>query len=397
MTHPSDIENTYKPSSEDEVLQTVQAALSAQIPLEIIGHGSKRYFGHLVNAKSVLDLSNLSGITMFEPEELVLTAKAGTPLAEINALLDENNQELQFEPMGTDKIWDANGDRGTLGGLINTNLSGPRRIKSGSARDHVLGVRAVSGRGEVFKSGGRVVKNVTGYDLSKGLTGSFGTLAVLTEITMKVLPKAETEMTLLLRNLSNEQAMLAMSQAMGSNAEVSGAAHLPATKSEASKTCLRLEGFAQSVDYRIGNLAKFLDDFPEQERLEKDASQVLWADIRNCAEFAKAEDCLWRISCTPMQGAQVVDAIEKQVSCEVRFDWQGGLIWLALPEPNEPIIREAVANFGGGHSTLLRRGLVEPDAPVFQPQPQALQNLSRRIKENFDPKYILNPGKLGVW
>lgn len=397
MSHPSDIENTYEPSSEEEVLETVRAALSAQRPLEIIGHGSKRHFGHLVNAKSVLNLSNLSGITMFEPEELVLTAKAGTPLAEINALLDENNQELQFEPMDTNNIWDANGGRGTLGGLISTNLSGPRRIKSGSARDHVLGIRAVSGRGEIFKSGGRVVKNVTGYDLSKGLTGSFGTLAVLTEITMKVLPKAETEMTLLLRNLSNEQAMSAMSMAMGSNAEVSGVAHLPATKSEASKTCLRLEGFAQSVDYRIGNLAKFLSEFPEQERLVNDASQALWAGIRNFVDFADAEDCLWRISCTPMEGAQIVEAIEKHLPCKVRFDWQGGLIWLASQEPNDAVIRSAVEQCGGGHATLLRWGRERPDAPVFQPQSQALENLSRRIKENFDPKYILNPGKLGVW
>jgi len=214
---------------------------------------------------------------------------------------------------------------------------------------------------------------------------------------MKVLPKAETEMSLVLLGLSNEQAVLAMSKAMGTSAEVSGAAHMPATNNEKSQTCLRLDGFAQSVDYRINKLADALAEYPNQERMAQGASKALWSTICDCKDFVEDGDCLWRISCTPKMGAKIVSAIEKSVSCKTRFDWQGGLIWLASAEPNDQIIRDTVAANGGGHATLLRHGTLSDDVAVFQPQPKALQNISRNIKDNFDPKHILNPGKLGVW
>jgi glycolate oxidase FAD binding subunit len=187
---------TFTPATAEETLNIVRWAAGEETPLEIVGHGSKRGIGRPSQAEHVLDLSQLSGVTLYEPEELVLSARAGTPLAEIEALLERHNQQLAFEPMDYGPLLGGEPGRGTIGGVLGANLSGPRRIKAGAARDHVLGVNAVSGRGEAFKSGGRVVKNVTGYDLSKGLAGSWGTLAVVTDVTFKVLPAAETERTL---------------------------------------------------------------------------------------------------------------------------------------------------------------------------------------------------------
>ena len=215
------------PASPEEVLAAVRWALAGCSPLEVVGHGSKRGIGRPVEAAATLDLSRLTGVTLYEPEELVLSARAGTPLAEVEALLAEHGQELAFEPMDFGPLSGGVAGRGTIGGVLAANVSGPRRLKAGAARDHVLGIAAVSGRGEAFKSGGRVVKNVTGYDLSKGLAGSWGTLAVVTDVTFKVLPKAETEATLVLPGLSDLQAAAAMALALGSSAEVSGAAHLP--------------------------------------------------------------------------------------------------------------------------------------------------------------------------
>ncbi len=226
----------FLPNSAEEVLETIQWAVSEESPLEILGHGSKRGIGQPLQSEHTLDLSRLAGITLYEPEELVLSAKAGTPVAEIEAALREHNQELAFEPMDYGPLLGGEAGRGTLGGLLAANLSGPRRLKAGAARDHVPGVHAVSGRGEGFKSGGRVVKNVTGYDLSKGLAGSWGTLAVATDITMKVLPAAETETTLCIAGLEDAVATEAMATAMGSSAEVSGAAHLPKGWSAVSLT-----------------------------------------------------------------------------------------------------------------------------------------------------------------
>jgi glycolate oxidase FAD binding subunit len=270
---------TFTPTSSAEVLETVQWAVSEEAPVEILGHGSKRDIGRPAQTEHAIDLSKLTGVTLYEPEELVLSARAGTPLTEIEELLAEHRQQLAFEPMDYGPLLGGEAGRGTIGGVLAANLSGPRRIKAGAARDHVLGVHAVSGRGEAFKSGGRVVKNVTGYDLSKGLAGSWGTLAVVTDVTFKVLPAAETETTLAVRGLTEEQAAFAMAAAMGSSAEVSGTAHLPETvtgkvidgalKGKAS-TLFRVEGFGPSVAYRVESLKKLLSSQGAIEEIEAD-------------------------------------------------------------------------------------------------------------------------------
>src|SRR5262245_38897731 len=259
--------DSLKPRDAKEVEGAIRWALAEGKTLEIVGAGSKRALGRPSQSDLTLDLSGLTGVTLYEPEELVLSARAGTPIAEIETLVAAHGQELAFEPMDYGPILGASASQGTLGGVLATNLSGPRRIKAGAARDHFLGVSAVSGRGETFKSGGRVVKNVTGYDLCKLLAGSFGTLAAMTEVTVKTLPKAETEETLILLGLDDATAIRAMAAATGAPCDVSGAAHLPApiaarigSAAAAGRplTALRVEGVAPSVAHRMSTLPALL-------------------------------------------------------------------------------------------------------------------------------------------
>ncbi|HET7413566.1 MAG TPA: FAD-binding protein, partial [Pararhizobium sp.] len=284
---------TFTPASEGEALAAVQWAISEEAPLEIRGHGSKAAIGRPMQVAHTLDLSGLSGVTLYEPEELVLSAKAGTPVAEIEKLLAEHGQEFGFEPMDYGPLLGQEPGRGTLGGLFAANLSGPRRVKMGAARDHVLGIRAVTGRGDLVKSGGRVVKNVTGYDLSKGLAGSWGTLAVATELTFKVLPRSETELTVAILGLQEDQAAAAMALAMGSSAEVSGAAHLPETVRRKfvdgafpePATVLRIDGFAPSVAARFEQLKNLIGPGHKVERIERETSRQLWREIRDVKPY----------------------------------------------------------------------------------------------------------------
>ncbi|HEX9699490.1 MAG TPA: FAD-binding protein, partial [Acidobacteriota bacterium] len=225
----------FRPDSGAQLAELVAWAAAEEAPLEIVGRGSKQGFGRPVQAAHGLDLSALAGITLYEPEELVLAAHAGTPLAEIEAALAAQNQHLAFEPPDLGPLLGHEADDGSIGGVLACNLSGPRRLKSGAARDHFLGVAAVSGRGEVFKSGGRVVKNVTGYDLCKLLAGSHGTLAVMTDVTVKVMPRPEKTRTVMVFGQDDRQALVVMTQALNSPHEVSGAAHLPAAVAAGSK------------------------------------------------------------------------------------------------------------------------------------------------------------------
>ena len=392
------LEADLHPKTNDDVLAAVQWAAAEETPLEVIGQGSKRALGRPTQTAHSLDMSGLSGVTLFEPEELVLSAKAGTPLSEIHALLDEHNQELQFEPSDLGTMLGGAAGYGTLGGLVSTNVCGPRRLKSGSVRDHILGITAVSGRGEMFKSGGRVVKNVTGYDLAKGVTGAYGTLAVLTDIIVKVLPKSETEQTLALYGLSDAQASEAMALAMGSSAEVSGAAHLPANLANSNATTLlRLEGFAPSVAYRIEALGKLLADFGTHERLDEQTSKAQWWAVRDCLPFAGENSPVWRISCTPSEGHRIVESVKASTSADAFYDWQGGLIWLQVNEEDAKadLVRSTVQANGGGHATLIRAdATTRQSVPVFQPQAAPLAALSKRYRENFDPNGILNPGRM---
>ena len=398
--------DTLKPRDVKEVEETVRWAVSDGKALEIVGQGSKRAIGRPSQTDLTLDLSSLSGVTMYEPEELVLSAHAGTPLAAIEALLDERGQQLAFEPMDYGPLLGGEAGKGSLGGAIATNLSGPRRIKAGAARDHFLGLSAVTGRGETIKSGGRVVKNVTGYDLCKLLAGSWGTLAAMTEITVKVLPKPETEATVVIEGLDDQRACAAMAAAMGSAFDVSGAAHLPdhvaswfdgLPKAEAA-TVLRLEGFAPSVAARKESLAALMKPFGPVVILDEAGSRSLWRSIRDvkpfAAEAARARP-LWRLSVPPARGHEISATITP--AAQMFYDWGGGLVWVAMPfaeEPGAAAVRDAVAMIGG-HATLVRApAALRASLDVFQPEPAALAALSKRVKDSFDPQGVLNPGRM---
>ena len=397
---------TFIPTTSAEVLSAVQWALAEEMPLEILGHGSKRGIGRPQQTEHTLDLSKLSGVTLYEPAELVLSTKAGTPLAEIEHLLAENGQQLAFEPMDYGPLLGGEPGKGTLGGVLAANLAGPRRLKAGAARDHILGVHAVSGRGEAFKSGGRVVKNVTGYDLSKAMAGSWGTLAVLTDVTFKVLPAAETETTLTIRGLLDDNAAAAMALAMGSSGEVSSAAHLPERMAARvldgrlggdPATLLRVEGFGPSVTYRVAHLSDLLGNAGPIEEIAGAASKTLWRDVRDIRPFADDTDKpVWRVSMPPADAHHMVLALRMQVAADAFYDWQGGLVWLRMEgEPEADLLRALIKRFGGGHATLVRAAPAWRAAlPVFEPQPPALAALSARLKAEFDPKNILNPGRM---
>ena len=399
-----------KPRDAPEVEQAIQWAIAGGKALEVVGHGTKRAIGRAAQWDATLDLSGLSGITLYEPEELVLTAKAGTPLAEIEARVAANKQELAFEPMDYGAVLGTPLGAGSIGGVIAANLSGPRRIKAGAARDHFLGVNAVSGRGETFKSGGRVVKNVTGYDLCKLLAGSWGTLAAMTDVTLKTLPRAETEETVLVLNLDDATARKAMAVVMGSYGDVSAAAHLPkvvaariaeTASAGVAATAFRLEGVAPSVAQRKGILQTVLSPFGALGALSEEASRAFWRAVRDVVPFAAngpagARD-LWRISTEPMCGANVGRTLAEEADAELLYDWAGELVWAALPAADDaraPLVRATVAA-AGGHATLIRAPVaVRAAVDVFTPEPAALAALTKRVRESFDPQGVLNAGRM---
>jgi glycolate oxidase FAD binding subunit len=397
----------YEPSDCKDIEAAVQWAVAEGKSLEIIGHGSKRLVGRPAQYDATLDLSGVAGVILYEPQELILSAKAGTPLAEITALLASSGQELAFEPMDYGPLLGIAPGRGTIGGMVAANASGPRRIRAGAARDHLLGVVAVSGRGETFKSGGRVVKNVTGFDLCKLLAGSWGTLGILAEVTLKVLPQTPSEATLAVFGLNDSEAVAAMAAAMATPLTVSGAAHLPdymASRFDGldepqATTVFRIDGIAASLDAALASLARAVRPFGASATLDQAASRRLWRAIRDVQPFWANGPCgdrpLWRVSATPSKGCEIATKITP--AAMLFYDWAGGLIWVAPPVTQDCSageIRIAVAA-AGGHATLVRapqavRASVDP----FHPETGALAALTRRIKENFDPKGVLNPGRM---
>lgn len=384
-----------KPTTETELVDMVQDAIAARTPLDLIGTGTKKHLGRPMQTAATLDLSGFSEVALYEPEELVITAGAGARLDDIRKLLDGKGQEFAFEPPDLSRLLGAP-HAGTLGGLLACNLSGPRRLKAGAARDHILGVAGVSGRGEAFKAGGRVVKNVTGYDLPKLMASSYGTLAALTTVTFKALPKAESEETLVLEGLSDEDAVTAMSLAMQSSCEVSGAAHLPAALADGTaKTFLRLEGVPPSIAYRRDKLAKLMTA-PASHLLGPAESRTQWIALRDVHPLAAPGDrCVWRLSVPPIEGAKVVAALSRSIDMNWFYDWAGGLVWLAVP-PEKDASADAIRGaLSSGHATLIRAGEgLRGQVPVFQPQAPALAALARRVKASFDPVGILNPGRM---
>jgi glycolate oxidase FAD binding subunit len=353
-------------------------------------------------------------VTAYEPNELIITVQAGAPLADVLSLIDSKNQQFAFEPMDTSRLLGTAANSGTIAGMIGAGLAGPRRIKAGGARDHLLGAHAVSGFGDSFKAGGRVVKNVTGYDLCKLLAGSWGTLAVMTEVTLKVMPRAESERTLVLRGLDDVAANKAMTAALGSPFDVSGAAHVPVSGGrpaegaladfgapQQSATLLRLEGITASATHRAASLSATLEPFGAAEIVEDEVSAALWRSVRDAAPFAAGGSLgtwpVWRIVCPPASGGAFGRALARETGGNVIYDWGGGLIWAALPpsaDAGAGLLRQRVEAIGG-HAMLIRASEpVRHTVDVFHPLEAGVAALGERVRQSFDPKNVLNRGRM---
>jgi glycolate oxidase FAD binding subunit len=401
----------FRATDAKQVSDVVTWAAGEEQPLEVVAGGSKRGLGRPMQVEHVLDLSGLSGIRDYEAAELVLTAAAATPLADIEAALKANNQMLAFEPADWRQLLGTAASAATLGGALACNLAGPRRIRAGAARDHFLGFQAVNGRGEQYKAGGKVVKNVTGYDLCKLLAGAYGTLGVLTEVTVKVLPKPETARTVLVLGLKDAAGQAVLAESLNSPHEVSGAAYLPAnvtprsdvasvSKAPDGVAALRIEGPGPSTAYRAQELVDLLSASGRTELLGEDDTERLWRELRDVSLLTEPrERFVWRISVTPSQGPGVAADIARRTNAEYYFDWGGGLVWAAIDastaDAGAEAVRTTIATHGGGHGTLLRAPeSVRAAVPVFEPLPGPLASLSALVKESFDPRRVLNPGRM---
>lgn len=381
-------------------LESMMAQIVAdKAPVSIRAMGTKTGLGAPNDAKDSLNLSHLSGIIDYEPEELIITAHAATPLAEIEAALAAKNQMLAFEPPHLDALYQT-ASTGSIGGALMANLSGPRRLSQGAARDFLLGFQGVSGRGTSFRSGSKVVKNVTGYDLSKLLCGSYGTLAVIDEVTLKTLPAAETSLSLIIANNDMVAVAAAARAALQTAYEPSATAILPQgvhrLSQNASIAVIRLEGVAISVRDRFEKLQAALSAYGHTDSLASDESQILWQELRDVTPLSDDSGQIWRISCAPSEGPALLVSIEQSLDVRAYFDWAGGLLWLSCTAPDaHKIIRQALAAHGGGHATLMRGDdELRQNIPVFEPLSKPLAQLNKRIQEAFDPYGLLNPGLL---
>jgi glycolate oxidase FAD binding subunit len=388
---------TIAPRNEQEACAAVADAAAARVPLALAGNGTKAGMGRPAQTERTLTATALTGITLHEPAELVIGARAGTPLAEVERALAAKGQQLTFEPMDYRPLLGSSGEP-TIGGVAAANLSGPRRIQAGAARDSLIGVRFVNGRGEIVKNGGRVMKNVTGLDLVKLLGGSWGTLGFLTEVTFKVLPKPERAKTLILRGLDEAEAAAAMAAALGSPYEVTGAAHMPAGLGRGAQTLIRIEGFAHSVDYRGGELRRLFRR-NDADLVEGEANLALWRGVRDVHPFRAdaSDEAVWRISTAPTRGHVLTALVERSLDCRWFYDWGGGLVWLACRPDGDAgaaVIRAALAETGG-HATLVRAPTeVRAAIDVFQPLSEPVRQLTAGIKASLDPVGIFSPGRM---
>ena len=396
-----------RPIDEREFARVLAEAHATKTPLEVMGAGSKQAIGRPMQTAASISSKAMRGITLYEPTEMVMAARTGTPLSQVETALAERGQMLAFEPVDYGPMLGGEGSQASIGGVFAANVSGARRVAIGAARDHLLGIRGVNGRGDVFKSGGRVMKNVTGYDLCRGLSGSWGTLAVLSEVTFKVLPAPEDTATLILLGLPDDIAVEVLCTAMASPFEVTGAVHVQAPLAARLEhpglkglgeavTALRLENFAKSVAYRRGRLEDLLKVYGDIHALERDTSRLFWGELRRLSVLRGIAP-VWRISTRPTAGPKVVAAISAYMECRAFYDWSGGLVWaevLPTTDAGAADVRRVIATHGG-HATLVRAATqVRAAVEVFQPLEAGVAKLSRRLKAAFDPTGILNPGRM---
>ncbi|MEX2167370.1 MAG: glycolate oxidase subunit GlcE [Methyloceanibacter sp.] len=398
----------HAPETAEEFAHLVAEAVDTRTPLEVMGRGTKREIGRPVGSGSVVSTERMVGVPLYEPSELVLVAQAGTPLRQIETMLAENEQGLPFEPVDLGPILGYGPGEATIGGVVATNISGSRRVIAGAARDYVLGVKAVNGRGEIIKAGGRVMKNVTGYDIGRLLAGSWGTLAIMTEISLKVLPAQREIRTLLCFGLPDPTGVEALCLAMDTPFEVSGTVHMHAGLAKGlshpdisgagvSVTAIRVENFPASARYRASRLKQALAAYGPALELDTTGSRAFWEEIRTLKMFQGTKAPLWRISTTPSGASKLVAGLARKIEVRALYDWSGGLVWLETPpltDAGAVEVRRTIAELGG-HATLIRaeastRGAID----IFQPLDPPIMALTTKLKQAFDPAGILNPGRM---
>ena len=398
--------STIKPNSEEAIAEAIKYCYKKNIPLEINGLSSKKNIGKNFQSQKTLDLSNYSGVIKYEPEELYIKVKSGTPIKEIKEELDKKNQQFAFEPNDFGFLFSGMSNEGTIGGVLSCNFAGPRRFKAGSARDHILGFKGVNGKGEIIKSGGTVVKNVTGYDLSKIITGSFGTLSVFTEISIKVLPKSDLTKTLVIENPHLKKGLEYLNIALGSSTDPSGGVFYPEyfrsqfifndLTTEGPITAIRIEGSKLSVDERINQLLKELNiNNKEASILDPSQSNIFWENTRCLKVFTNIKSNLFRVV---IPASEVFDLTNKLKPYNIKYfiDWGGNLIWLQLDElslNSFKVIRSLVKNAGGYLTIIKVDESLKASIDIFTID-EVKYKISEKIKKSFDPKRILNPGKM---
>ncbi len=396
----------YSPSSENEVVDFIKDSYSLQTPIEISGNNSKP-IGRLIQCSKSLQFKNFNGIVEYLPEELYIKVKSGTSLALIEAELDKKNQELAFEPSDMGFLYSGKSNKGSVGGAVACNLSGSRRFRAGALRDHILGFCGVNGKGEIIRSGGTVVKNVTGYDVSKLITGSYGTLVALTEIILKVQPKNEESQTLLINNINLKMALNVFSKAMHTSVEISGACFYPAKISKFFKlndldtntsiTAIRLEGPKISVTERVNTLKKLFSDYKTTiSVLENYQSRIFWQNTTDLQFFNNSKNVIVKIVLPPLNADQLMNKFENE---ELKYvvDWAGNLIWVELPENDSVLLKHLRTEILklSGHMTIIKApNHVRIREDFLTTVDENIKVLSLKIKESFDPKKILNPGKM---
>jgi glycolate oxidase FAD binding subunit len=379
-----------RPTCEADLIDAVADAARENRKLAIVGGGSKALVGAPTDARP-LSLAGIAGIVDYDPAELVLTVRPGTPLADVQSLVAGERQMLAFDPFDHGPIYGRPAGQATIGGIVAAGVAGSARLSAGGARDHLLGFRAVSGRGEAFVAGAKVVKNVTGFDLPKLAAGSWGRLFALTELTLKVLPSPRVIATRVVQGLEPQQAIGAMAMAMGSQAEVAAAAHVPAGRGGgAALTAFRIPGFGPSVARRCAMLEALLGPMGPVDTLAEDAAAVFWDDLRSLAPLG-ADRALWRVNVPPRAAPSVLDALRPHGAAWM-LDWAGGLIWLAI-DGDPQLVRHAAAQ-AGGHAALIRAGdAMRRIVPAFHPAEPGVAALEARIRAAFDPVGIFDTGR----
>ena len=409
-----DSNNTYFPEDETQISSVVKELFKKNQPAEVIGLGSKSFIGNKIQSAKKLSLSKLSGIIEYLPEELYIKVKANTPVEFIEKELEKNNQELAFEPIDFGFVENGKSNKGTIAGCLSCNFAGSRRFKVGSVRDHILGFRGVNGKGDIIKSGGTVVKNVTGYDLSKLVSGSFGTLVALSEITLKVLPKKKSSNTITIHTEDKKLVNELFEKISSSSSEVSGAVYVPEEpkddsynqnkemlfkfndlKFQGSFLALRIEGDKLSIDERIKVLTMELElQNLNTSILDVHQSVPLWKKINSLELFGNTRNNLLRAVIPPSKGNELIQKIGNKFKYYI--DWCGSLYWIEVKSnKNSKIteIKKLIIELGGYLTIVKKSNEFDYEETIFTVDETRLL-ISEKIKKSFDPKRIFNPGKM---